>query len=53
MKIEMNVFGKNGRIMKTALASFLTLLVGDSCMYKRRRKKRGTKYQRRSDGSNK
>ena len=27
MKIEMNVFEKNGRIMKTALASFLTLLV--------------------------
>ena len=52
MKIEMNVFGKNGRIMKTALASFLTLLVGGySCMYKRRSKKRGTKYQRRSDGS--
>lgn len=26
MKIEKNVFGKNGRIMKTALVSFLTLL---------------------------
>lgn len=26
MKIEMNVFEKNGRIMKTVLASFLTLL---------------------------
>lgn len=26
MKIEMNVFGKNGRIMKNALVSFLTLL---------------------------
>lgn len=58
MKIEMNVFEKhnsqkkNGRTMKTVLAFVSDITCGGySCMHKRRYKKRGTEYQRRSDGS--
>lgn len=52
MKIKKNAFEKNGRTMKTVLASFLTLLaVGTVACIKKDTKKRGTEYQRRSDGS--
>lgn len=46
MKIEMNVFGKNGRIMKTALASFLTLLVGGQLHVQKKKQKKRNKVSK-------
>lgn len=51
MKIKKNAFEKNGRTMKTVLASFLTLLAVGTVACIKKDTKRGTEYQRRSDGS--